>query len=424
MRAVDTHDGKLRYHDALRPNLLAIVACTFVASWMCLLPGFPFHPGFCVAAAVSSAVHLAAFLFFKGFEARPWTFEAMALFNILLLGFIVHFTGGIMSPFVFFYFWILASAIIYGVKDRVATYFAMVTYGGLVLAEASGLLAPFGTASREVYASRIMTAMVAAAILFFIMMTRYITTLVLENLRARLERENSEKEGLLKKFSELDSTAQIGSLAHRIAHDLRAPLSSISGYVQMELMRKHPADKMSELLDLNATVTSMAESLHCITRFGKVTAVPAERIQVTEFFRQLLAIAAFSPQARGVRFIKSYQAGHDVCVCASRSDMQQAYFNIVKNALEATQDNSGGRTIEVSVRVVEKEVEVCVADNGPGMPPEMLKNLFRKSITTKKDGTGVGLVITRDILARNDGYMEFRNRTGGGLAVVTRLPVA
>ena len=424
MRAVDAHDGKLRYHDALRPNLLAIVACTFVASWMCRLPGFPFHPGFCTAAAVSSGGHLVAFLFFKELEARPWTFEAMALFNILLLGFIVHFTGGIMSPFVFFYFWILASAIIYGVKDRVTTYFAMLTYSGLVLAEASGLLAPFGTASREVYASRIMTAMVAAAILFFIMMTRYITTLVLENLRARLERENDEKEGLLKKFSELDSTAQIGSLAHRIAHDLRAPLSSISGYVQMELMKKHPADKMSELLDLNATVTSMAESLHCITRFGKVAAVPAERIQVTEFFRQLLAIAAFSPQARGVRFIKSYQAGLNVCVCASRSDMQQAYFNIVKNALEATQDNAGGRTIEVSVRVVEKEVEICVADNGPGMSPEMLKNLFRKSITTKKDGTGVGLVITRDILARNDGYMEFRNRTGGGLAVVTRLPVA
>ena len=55
--------------------------------------------------------------------------------------------------------------------------------------------------------------------------------------------------------------------------------------------------------------------------------------------------------------------------------------------------------------------------------PEILSTLFRKSLTTKKDGTGVGLVITRDLLIRNDGDIELRNRPEGGLSVITRLPL-
>lgn len=54
----------------------------------------------------------------------------------------------------------------------------------------------------------------------------------------------------------------------------------------------------------------------------------------------------------------------------------------------------------------------------------MLANIFRRPLTTKKDGAGVGLVVTRDLLARNDGAIELANREEGGLRVATRLPLA
>lgn len=424
MGPADTYRGKLRFNGVLRPNLLAITLATAAASGMCLLPNFPFHNGFCVVAAVSALLHFTAFAGFYYLETYPVVLEGMVVVNLAMLGFIIHFTGGLMSPFVFFYFWILASAIIYGVKDRISTWVAMGSYAAVILAEVFGLLRPYGCASNDVYASKVVTFMVLASILMFIMMTRYITTLVLENLRGSLERENAEKNGLLKKFSELDASAQIGALAHRIAHDLRGPLSSISGYVQTEMLKTQPAETMAELCDLNDTVENMVESLRGITRFGKQATAQAERIQLSEFFRQLLAIAAFSPQARGAKFVKHYQEHLDLWVKAHRADLQQAFFNLIKNALEATEDNAEGRVIEVSILKQDGEAEVRLADNGPGMDPEALKNLFRKSVTTKKDGTGVGLVITRDLLARNDGYIEFRNRRGGGLEVSVRMPAA
>lgn len=64
-----------------------------------------------------------------------------------------------------------------------------------------------------------------------------------------------------------------------------------------------------------------------------------------------------------------------------------------------------------------------MSDNGPGIPAEILGELFSKSVTTKKEGTGVGLIITKALLEQNAGAIELRNREGG-LTVLTRLPLA
>jgi signal transduction histidine kinase len=369
-------------------------------------------------------MHLAAFIWFSKVSRNRAVLEAMVLINLALLGFVIHFTGGIMSPFVFFYFWVLASAIIYGIEDRYGTWFAIVTYSALTLSEAYGFLDPWGISSRDVYASKPVTIILVAAIVVFIMMTRYVTGLVLYNLRASLERENAEKEGLLKKFSELNASAQIGVLAHRIAHDLRGPISFISGYIQLEMLKEKTAEDREALRDLGTVVANMAEALRGITRFGKADAAAIERLELADFLRTLLVIVAFSPQAKGIKFRRKYPDSLAAHVNASKSDLQQAYFNLLKNAVEAVRDNAGEKVIELSLRLDGKELEVTVADNGPGIPEELLKNIFRRSITTKKDGTGVGLTITRDLLTRNDGTIELRNRPEGGLCVATLLPLA
>jgi len=397
-----------------------------LASLILLATEFPSHRELSILSLFAAVMYLTYFFFFK-LICRTCYKHAGVILSQIGVGIVtcaVYFTGGIVSPFIFLYFALLLSEAMYGLENPVTLPASLAGYLLTVAVQFFGLLPNPAPWSEAVYRSPLGVALIAFLTSAYLAMTRGVTGRIIYNLRAKIESETVEKAGLLKKFSELNASAQIGALAHRIAHDLRAPLSSISGYVQMELLNPRSETAKTALADLNATVDGMAEALSCITRFGKPSEVPAERIQVSEFFRQLLAIAAFSPNSRGVRFVKKYQEDLDAWVCASRSEMQQAYFNIVKNAMEATQDNSNGRVIEVTVRRVDKEVEICLADNGPGMRPEALKEIFRKLITTKKNGTGVGLVITRDILARNDGYIEFRNRPEGGLEVTTRLPAA
>jgi hypothetical protein len=87
-------------------------------------------------------------------------------------------------------------------------------------------------------------------------------------------------------------------------------------------------------------------------------------------------------------------------------------------------DNAGAKKIEIGIELEGLAVQVFISDNGPGIPEEMLKTVLSKSITTKKDGTGVGLLITRDLLIRNDGGITLRNREEGGLTAITSIPAA
>jgi signal transduction histidine kinase len=236
-------------------------------------------------------------------------------------------------------------------------------------------------------------------------------------------RESGEKDVLLKKFAELNATAQLGVLAHRIAHDLRGPLGSISGYIQIESAKPCSEEQTQTLRDLEDVVNNMSGSLRNITRFGRADAVNREKIDLSAFMDSLLAIISFYPQSGGVAFRRSYPRG-GLAVFASRADLQQAYFNILKNAVEAVRNNPGEKEVEVSVRPTSAGLEVAIADNGPGILPEIAASLFKKSVSTKKDGTGVGLMITRDLLQRNDASIELRERNGGGTAAVTLIPAA
>ena len=130
-------------------------------------------------------------------------------------------------------------------------------------------------------------------------LTRRITRCAVGNLRAGLEREGAQKEALLRKFSELNSTMQIGVLAHRISHDLRGPMAYISGYVELELAGEKTPDEKEQLKELGETVASMGEILHGITRFGKTSGPSCEKIALGELMRDLLAVAALFPQAEG-----------------------------------------------------------------------------------------------------------------------------
>lgn len=410
----------LRFH-ALVSGLLSVVA-----SFILFAAHFPYARLLSGLSILAACVYLTYFSVFNLVPARVFRRFSVGIsqVGVLIITAAIWFTGGIVSPFIFLYFALLLSESMYGLENPITVPLSLAGY----LLTAACHFWGFGPAtcqwSEAIYRSPLGVVLILLLTSGYMLMTRGITARILANLRARIEREEGQKAGLLKRFSELDASAQIGALAHRIAHDLRAPLSSISGYVQMEMAKPQPPDAADALKDLDSTVNSMAESLQCITRFGKNSPAPAEKILLPEFFRQLLAIAAFAPNARGVKFVKNYQETMAAEVLASRADLQQAYFNLVKNSLEATRDNATGRSIEITIRRADKDIEIVVADNGPGMTSEVLKTLFRKSITTKADGTGVGLVITRDLLLRNDGCIEFHNRAEGGLEAVTRLPAA
>ena len=410
----------------LKKQILLAGLGALVFSLVCFALDCPFPKVISGIALLAAAGYFVFYFFFDRICGACYARAGVALSvtGVLLLTLAVHFSGGIVSPFVFLYFCILIYDALYGFETPFPPPLAITGYLLVVAGEFSGFLSSANSGAVDVYRSYTATFLIAAVTTANLALTRRITRLIVDNWRVRIEQQDSQKDALLRKFSELNSTMQIGVLAHRIAHDLRTPIACISGYIEMEMAGKKSAEEMEVLKDLNETVSGMAESLHGITRFGKAGGATCERIPLRDFVRDLLAIAAFSPQAKGVKFEVSAPGKNDIAVKASRADLQQAYFNIIKNALEAASGAPGGKKIEITIKQEGKEARVSISDNGPGITEDVLKALFVRSITTKKDGTGVGLLITRDLLVRNGGWIKLQNRAGGGLTAVTSLPSA
>ena len=85
--------------------------------------------------------------------------------------------------------------------------------------------------------------------------------------------------------------------------------------------------------------------------------------------------------------------------------------------------NTGDRIVELSILADGGEVEVAISNNGRPIPGEILEKLLKKAVTGKKEGTGVGLLITRDLLMNNDGSINVGNMGATGVKITTRLPL-
>ncbi|HET9428461.1 MAG TPA: ATP-binding protein, partial [Allosphingosinicella sp.] len=108
-------------------------------------------------------------------------------------------------------------------------------------------------------------------------------------------------------------------------------------------------------------------------------------------------------------------------VRADRIQVQQVLINLIRNACEA----AAGRPCRISIRTsrVAGHLETCVCDTGPGIPEDILPDVFESFVTSKADGMGIGLSISRTIVEAHGGLMKAANLTEGGASLCFTLPL-
>jgi len=379
-------------------------------------------------APILAAASVPYFIFFMLFdrcgECLHKAIMALSLVGVAALGFVTHMTGGIVSPLTCFYFALLVSEVGYGVASPLTMYASVVSYLCVVLGEAFGFLAVSDPLAKAIYANPSVLIFIVLSVTSHLVITGYISKLILKKMRLDFTAEQEGRHAALKRFSELDAYSHIGMLAHRIVHDLRAPLASISGYVQLEMAAAGKnAEEKAALGDLDATVTKMTDSLASVTRYGRVAGGAAQKIMVKDFFKSLVSILGYYKDACGVQFRRNYPEAGDFCVMAVRQDLQQAYFNILKNAVEAVGKNTGDKIVEVAMRAEKGALEISISNNGPHIPEEILAKIFKEGVTGKPEGTGVGMLITHDLLMKNDIGIKIRNMEGSGVKIITEMQI-
>lgn len=218
--------------------------------------------------------------------------------------------------------------------------------------------------------------------------------------------------------------ATLGQIAAGVAHEINQPVAAIRAYADNAAAFLDRADEKTAKANLGL-IAGLTERIGLITdelrAFARKSSAPAAPVAVREAVDGALLLVGPRVRQQGVRVIRD-EADEAAKVMAERFRLEQVLVNLLQNALEAL-DGAVDPEIRVQVTVKRSQVRILVADNGPGVTPEAAKTLFTPFATTKPRGLGLGLVISRDIVAEFGGELSLEAGPGGARFVMS-LPKA
>ena len=205
-------------------------------------------------------------------------------------------------------------------------------------------------------------------------------------------------------------------LSHEINNSL-APIHSISSSLQ-ELLQAHAGegDWVQDVRDGLAVVERRSSGLsRFMAAYAQLARLPPPRLGPVELETVVRRIAALEQ-----RLSVKVAVGPPIQVRADADQLEQLLINLVRNAADAALETGGG--VEVSWRQNGATAEIVVADEGPGLADSA--NLFVPFFTTKPQGSGIGLVLSRQIAEAHSGSLTVQNAPSGrGCNALLRLPV-
>jgi two-component system sensor histidine kinase HydH len=218
----------------------------------------------------------------------------------------------------------------------------------------------------------------------------------------------------------------LSRLLARLAHEVRNPLSSLDVHVQLlqedleqvDAKQRAPASSRLEIIrgELNR-LESIVEHFLKLTGPASLDLEPVNVRQICEHVHRLVL-----PEAAEHKIKLALQAGDALPVLqADGGQLTQAVLNLVLNALQAVK--AGGQVAIRAAMAGDRTMAIEVSDNGPGVPEEHRASIFDPFFTTKKNGTGLGLWITQQIVLAHGGKIQVSAAPAGGALFVIQLPV-
>ena len=237
----------------------------------------------------------------------------------------------------------------------------------------------------------------------------------LERRIAERTAELQESQGLL---VQQEKQAAFGLLAAGIAHEVGNPLASISGLVQMLSRRTHEDYTSQRLATIDAEVQRIQRTLREMTNFSRPASKQRMRSDVREACEAALSIAKYYKRRKGKRVTTCY--GEIPPVDTVHDQVVQVVLNLVLNAMDATHE---GGSVEVSTRPEGGAVVIRVRDDGEGVPEATRADVFKPYVTSKPDGTGLGLFVCRNIARELGGELTLEETGAEGSTFALALPV-
>jgi C4-dicarboxylate-specific signal transduction histidine kinase len=219
----------------------------------------------------------------------------------------------------------------------------------------------------------------------------------------------------------------MGAMASTLAHELNQPLMAIANYLRAgaRLLEQGGAVATDQVQFAIRQAEKSAMRAGDVIRSARDMVAGGkahrEQLELAPLVREALELATIGGPESGLVCHTAYAPG--LRVFADRVQIQQVVLNLVRNAVEAM-EGLERRELTVCTKASETTAEVVIADTGHGLSPEVLERMFMPFTTSKEDGLGVGLSISRTIIEAHGGTIAAASRAGGGTILSFTLPLA
>ena len=244
-------------------------------------------------------------------------------------------------------------------------------------------------------------------------------TVELEQTAEKLRTTNTQLENSFDQLRRADRLSAVGQLAASLAHEIRNPLGSIEGAIDI-VERTSSEERRREFLGIIRKETKRLNGLLTdLLDFARPRVPRMRTASIEGIVKTVVDLTVHNAEQRGVR-LENIAAENLPLVQCDSEQITQALLNIALNALQVTP--SGG-TVSLSALCQDDVVMVLVRDEGSGIDEAHLENIFDPFFTTKEGGTGLGLPISDQILTQHGGRVTVTRNPGPGMTFMLTLPV-
>lgn len=235
------------------------------------------------------------------------------------------------------------------------------------------------------------------------------------------ERKNAEME-LLKSNQRLamqsQKLAMVSQLAAGIAHEVRNPLTSVNGFLQ--LMKTEYPDRSQYFDIIFSEIKRIDSVLGELLVLAKPHQVQFKKIKINSVLQQVTTLLETNAVLAHIEIKKAFEQGKEWEINGDENQIKQVFINLIKNGIEAMPD--GGK-ITISSEQEGDFVKISIKDEGGGISQDDLDKLGEPFFSTKKEGTGLGLTVCLNIIGAHNGEMKIDSKLGEGSTFHILLPL-
>lgn len=208
-----------------------------------------------------------------------------------------------------------------------------------------------------------------------------------------------------------------GQLAAGVAHEIRNPLTSINGFIKLMRTLKHEKDQYYDIIE--AELKSIEIICNELLLLAKPSVMTRTKTDIVRVLEQVIALMSVQATLKNCAIVAAYPQ-EAIWLSCDPNQIKQVFLNIIKNAIEAMH---GGGNIHIDLTIHGEYAHISIQDEGCGIPPDKLQMLGQPFYTTKESGTGLGLMVSYNIIDNHGGSMSVESVPDQGTTFIISLPI-